>query len=281
MTVLVVADDAASVPLELATERGIRLVPMQLEIAGRPATAGEVSLAEVVAQLDQGVRTAGPSPGAFAEALEDVGEDGAVVVTLARRFSSTFQAANAAALGVARGPVRVLDTGSAAGGEGLVALAAAEVAARGATLEEVVRRAELVADRVRLVAALERLTYLLRGGHVPTAFARLGGRVGVRVLFELRHAHIRPLRPGRARTSAVDQLLSVWRRSVPETPGWRLHVAALHALAADDAATLLEAVVKEADAATAFVASFGPVMVAHTGPGLLGLAWWWEGPLAA
>jgi len=28
--------------------------------------------------------------------------------------------------------------------------------------------------------------------------------------------------------------------------------------------------------ATAFVGSFSPVMVAHTGPGLAGLAWWWE-----
>jgi fatty acid-binding protein DegV len=59
-------------------------------------------------------------------------------------------------------------------------------------------------------------------------------------------------------------------------PGSRLHVAALHADAPEPAERLLEQVRAEVEPDTAFVGSFSPVMVVHTGPGLVGLAWWWE-----
>jgi fatty acid-binding protein DegV len=59
-------------------------------------------------------------------------------------------------------------------------------------------------------------------------------------------------------------------------PSTRLHVAALHALAPGAAEGLLERVEAEVTPATKFVGEFGSVMVVHTGPGLYGLAWWWE-----
>lgn len=279
MTVGVIADDAAAVPPELASQLGIILVPMQLEISGQPVSTDQLPLSELVERLDDGVQTSGPSPGAFTQALEQLeGSEGAVVLTVGQRFSSTYQSATTAARLVSRLPVRVVDTGSAAGGEGLVVLAAAREAATGGDLDTVVRRAERVRHEVRLVAAVDHLDYLLRGGHVPGGLGRIGARLGVRVLFELQRSRIRPLVPGRVRSPVTDQLLAHWRRSRPADPGARLHVAVLHALRRDDAETLLATITAETPAETAFVASFGAVMVAHTGPGLLGIAWWWEAP---
>jgi fatty acid-binding protein DegV len=62
-------------------------------------------------------------------------------------------------------------------------------------------------------------------------------------------------------------------------PGGRLHVAGLHASADADAEALVKRVRDELtpDApATELILEFSPVMVAHTGPGLVGLAWWWQ-----
>jgi DegV family protein with EDD domain len=171
-------------------------------------------------------------------------------------------------------PVKVLDTGTAAGAEGLVVLAAAQVAQSGASLEEVEARSQLAADRVRLVAAVEQLTYLVRGGRLAASAAWAGNHLGVRPLFELRRARIRPLRPSLSSDGAFDQILGQWRRS--RVDGADLHVAALHALRGDDAAALLDKVRAEVEPVTALVGTFGPVMVAHTGPGVIGLAWWWE-----
>lgn len=278
MPVKVIADSAAAIPPDLADELGVVVVPMQLEIGGRPVDEQELSLDELVAHLDEGVETSGPSPGAFVAALEaHAGPEGALVVTVGRRYSSTFQSATAAAsLAPGGTPVVVVDSASAAGGEGLVVLAAARAARSGADLAAVEAIARRVVDRVRLVASVEELRHLVRGGRLPAGAARFGTHLGVRVLFELRADGPRPMRPALSAESAMDQLVARLVRTRP--PGAVAHVAALHALRPAEAESLLAQVRKEVEPATAYVGTFGPVMVAHTGPGVLGLAWWWEEP---
>jgi fatty acid-binding protein DegV len=74
--------------------------------------------------------------------------------------------------------------------------------------------------------------------------------------------------------------VSHWKRSRGRAAaGARLHLVGLHAAAEADAAALLKRVREElapADPATELVLEFSSVMVAHTGPGLVGLAWWWQ-----
>jgi fatty acid-binding protein DegV len=84
------------------------------------------------------------------------------------------------------------------------------------------------------------------------------------------------LRPAFGVPAALDRMVAAVRRD--RRPDARLHVAALHANAEAAAAGLLGRVCETAAPHTAFVASFGSVMIAHTGPGLIGLAWWWEVP---
>jgi DegV family protein with EDD domain len=278
--VAVVADSAAALDPALAAEHRIVTVPMELEVGGHPVHEADMGLDELVARLDDGVQTSAPPPGAFVEALErvrDRGATAAVVLTVGSSLSSTFQSARTAVslLGETL-PVAVVDTGTAAGAEGLVVLAAAQAALEGRSLQEVEARAQLVAGRVRLVAAVEELKYLVRGGRLVAGAARAGEAFGVRPLFELRRDRIRPLRPSFSSDGALDQILGQWRRSRVE--GAALHVAALSALRDEDATALLEKVRAEAEPVTALVGSFGPVMVAHTGPGVIGLAWWWESP---
>lgn len=278
MPVAVIADSAAALDPALASAHRVVTVPMLLEIGGRPVPEADMPLDELVARLDDGVQTSGPPPGAFVDAMDRAraqGAEGIVVLTVGQRLSSTYQAAATAASLLDEGfPVTVIDTGTAAGAEGLVVLAAADAAASGAPLDEVVARAQLAADRVRLVAAVEHLTYLVRGGRLAASAAWAGNHIGVRPLFELSRARIRPLRPSLSSDGAIDQILGQWRKSRVE--GADLHVAALSALRDEDAAALLDKVRAEVEPATALVGTFGPVMVAHTGPGVVGLAWWWE-----
>lgn len=281
MAVTVITDSAAALPDELAENLGIVVVPMQLQVGGQPRAEADVALDELVGYLDEGVQTSGPAPGAFAQAIEDsTGADGAVLVTVGRRYSSTYQSAVTAAGARAPGPVEVVDSATAAGAEGLVALAAARAASAGAAADEVAIVARQVAAQVRLAASVEELRYLVRGGRLPASAARAGTHLGVRLLFELRRGGPRPLRPTLSAEAAMVQLVGRLLRSRPGAPGATAHVAALHALRPAEAETLLAMVRKQVEPATAFVGTFGPVMVAHTGPGVLGLSWWWEQPAA-
>ncbi|MGH9128639.1 MAG: DegV family protein [Acidimicrobiales bacterium] len=277
MTVAVLTDSAAAIPNALASQMGITKISMRLTVGGEAYDEDDISLEEVVRRFDEGIQTAGPSPGRLAQAIGSAlgatDGDGVVVLTVSERMSSTYKSACLAAVDL-KGVV-VLDTHSAAAGQSLVVMAAARAALDGCCLEEVVARSRLVRDRVRLVAAVETLDYLVKGGRLPDMAGRAGRHLGVRPLFEFRADGIRALRPALSHDKALDALLAHWRRSRPgKDPD--LHVAVSHALDAEAARYLAEAIRAEAQPLSCLVESFSPVMVAHTGPGVIGLAWHWE-----
>ena len=275
--VAVVTDSVAALPEDLAAAVGVRVVQCPAYAGDRRLPSGRLQAEALAAWLEQGVRTAAPAPGQYLDAIRDATRAGAgsvLVLTVARRLSSAYQAAHLAARR-AGCPVQVLDTGTAAGGEALVVLAAAAAAGEGRPLGEVAAAAERAAGRVRVAAVLTTLEYLARGGRLPAAVARAAGWFGMHTLFELRGGAVRPLRPVRSAEAARSLILARWRASRPAGAA-RLHACALHALAPEAAAALLGAVRAEVEPATAFVAEFDLSMVAHSGPGVHGLAWWWE-----
>lgn len=272
----VVTDSAASIAPDLANSCKVAIAPLSLDIDGTPCTDDSVGIDEVARLVREGstVKTAAPTPGAFLSAIEEADRgEGVVVITVGGSFSSTGDSARLAA-GMTDSRVEVIDSGTAAGAEGLVVLAAARAAIDGAPIEQVIRAAGEVRRRVRLVAEVGDLTYLIRGGRVPSPLGAIGNAVGVRPVFEMRRGTVRPMRPVFSPNAAFDLMVSCWRKS--KKRDHRLHVAGLHVGAPEQAERLLDAVCEVVEPATRFSAPFGPAMVAHTGPDLRGLAWWWE-----
>lgn len=268
----VVTDGAAALPADLAARRGIGVVPMWLTVDGRPEVEGSRPLEELLAV--PGVLTSAPAPGEFAAACTAAlaHADAVVVCTVARSMSASHEAARIAAADFGERVV-VLDTGSAAGGQALVVLAAAEAAADGASVAGVVERAASVARRVRLIATLPSLDHLVRGGRVPGIAGWAGRRLGINPLFEFRDGVVHRRRPALGPEAATDRMVAAVARSA--VPGARLRAIALHACAPDVAEDLHDRLVG-LGADDGLVGGFGPVMVVHTGPGLAGIAWWWE-----
>ena len=188
-------------------------------------------------------------------------------------MSASFDSATLAAR-EAGSTVRVVDTMTASGGQALVVLAAAASAGAGGSLEEVVSRAELVASQVRLTASVPDLAHLVRSGRVPGIAGWAGRTLGISPLFEFRAGSVHRLRPAFGVDAALDRIVARFRRSAQ--PDTRPHVVALHALAPDTADDLLARAVAETEPIESFASEFGSVMVVHVGPGVVGLAWWWE-----
>jgi DegV family protein with EDD domain len=274
MTVAIVTDSAAAIPSELATSQRVTVVPMWIHAGDLTMAEGERPLGELLG--DARVTTSAPSPGDFEASIRrrlDGGDESVVVLTITGEMSASNRAATVAAREIGD-HVRVVDTGTAAGGQALVVLAAARAAGTGASLDAVVAEARTVATRVRLLGMVPHLEHLVRSGRVPGLAGWAGRALGINPLFELRDGRVKRLRPAIGSEAAIDRMVNRFRRS--SVPGARAHVSALHALAPDEAAAILDRVESEVDVAEGFVSEFGPVMVVHTGPGLLGLSWWWE-----
>ncbi len=278
MSVAVVTDSAAALPDSLASANDITVVPMWLTIADQAVREGERTLGELIG--DERVTTSGPTPGEFEEAirsrLAEPGVDDVLVCTIAGSMSSTYEAAVVAARDVGD-RVSVIDTTTAAGAEALVVLEAARVATEGRSLDVVEAAARRVIERVRLIATLPTLDHLVRGGRVPSIAGWAGRHLGINPLFEFSGGGVKRLRPALSAEAAHDRIVAACLRSRPDRAA-ALHVVALHTLAREVAEHLLGEVEADVQPATSFVEEFGSVMVVHTGPGLAGLAWWWESP---
>jgi DegV family protein with EDD domain len=274
MTVALVTDSAAAIPSELAASNAISVVPMWIHFGDTTIAEGERPLGEFLG--DERVTTSAPAPGDYERVIRrqiDDGADAVVVLTIAASMSASYQSAVVAARDVGD-HVQVVDTATAAGGQALVVFAAARAASAGGSLSEVVVEARAVATRVRLLGMVPHLEHLVRSGRVPGLAGWAGRALGINPLFELRDGRVKRLRPAIGSDAAVDRMVARFRRST--VLGARARVSALHAVAPDAAEALLARVMDEVDVAEGFVSEFGPVMVVHTGPGLLGLAWWWE-----
>jgi DegV family protein with EDD domain len=275
--VAVVADSACNLPDELAREFGITIVPLSLTIGGRTYRDGvDLTPDELYARLarDDGLATTStPSIGDFLAAFRTSGEREIVCVTVASSMSSSHQQA-ASAASAFEGRVIVVDSENASMAEGFVVLEAARAARLpAATLEIVVARAQFVAERVRLLATIASFDRLKRSGRVTSLQAFAATMLDVKPVFEFGRGEAVPLARTRTRRRALDWIVS---ETVGAVGGRALHVAVIHAAAEEEARTMLATIESRANVVERMIVPATPVIGAHTGPGLIGTAFFTE-----
>ena len=172
-----------------------------------------------------------------------------------------------------RGKVRVevVDTQAAAGAVGLIALGATRWAAKGQSLDQVMNGVGRLAPGVDLLAFRDTLRYLGRSGRIGR-FQTLGGTLlGIKPLTELRLGEAMVLEKPMSRARAIQRLLEIMGRRVGSI---RVIANVMEADAPDNAQGLLAEMKSRLSCAEGFVSQFTPVMDTHTGPGLLGVAFY-------
>ncbi|MFC8728566.1 DegV family protein [Streptomyces bacillaris] len=271
--VAVVTDSTAYLPPRTMERHGITAVPLTVVLGDQALEEGTEISARSLAQALQkrhSVTTSRPSPEVFAatyRAAADAGADALVSLHLSAEFSGTYDAALLAAKD-APIPVRVVDTGMVAMALGFCALAAAESAEAGGTLDEVVAAAEKRAAGTSAYFYVDTLEYLRRGGRIGTAQALLGSALAVKPILQLDGGRIEMLEKVRTASKAIARLEEI----VAERAGGAAVDIAVHHLAAPERAERLAERLRERvpGLADLHVSEVGAVIGAHTGPGLLG-----------
>jgi len=176
--VRVVVATSTCLTVEQAGELGITLVPLRIGVDGRDyRDMIDIGPAELYRLLRQGVMptTASPSVGDYAAAF-GAAPGPVLCLTVGSRISAMDSAARLAAEETGAREVEIVETGTAAGGLRLVALAAARLAGEGLGLEPLGERVRAICARVEMSGMLETVEYLARSGRVPE-IARWGTSV--------------------------------------------------------------------------------------------------------
>ncbi|MFJ7056262.1 DegV family protein [Streptomyces microflavus] len=271
--VAIVTDSTAYLPRRTMERHGITAVPLTVVLGDQALEEGtEISARSLALALQKrhSVTTSRPSPEVFAETYRVAagrGADAVVSLHLSAEFSGTYDAALLAAKD-APIPVRVVDTGMVAMALGFCALAAAESAEAGGSLDEVVAAAEKRAAGTSAYFYVDTLDYLRRGGRIGTAQALLGSALAVKPILQLDGGRIEMLEKVRTASKAIARLEEI----VAERAGGAAVDIAVHHLAAPERAERLAERLRERVPGLVHlhVSEVGAVIGAHTGPGLLG-----------
>ena len=178
----IVTDSACDLTEQLVKEHNVIVVPLTIRFGAEELEDRRQLSPEEFWDRCRGKgdlpETAAPSPGAFQAAFAQAGDEDAEAVlclTISSKVSGTYSSATAAAASFSGVPVEVIDTFSLTMGQGLLVIAAAEDAAAGAGLDELVAATEDRIPRTRIYGVLGRLEHLQRGGRIGGA--RAAGRV--------------------------------------------------------------------------------------------------------
>ena len=280
--VAIVTDTTACIPKEQVEEYGIEVVPIEFIFGDKVYRDGiDMSPSEFYTRLRQAEKlptTSGSSPSPFLEAYRKASQraDSILCITLAANLSGMFNAAQLARTmakdALPNVVIEIIDCRTAAAAQGLIVLAVAKAAAQGKNLTEVIEIARSVMQRVNLFASLDTLYYLVKGGRVPKAAALASSLLKIKPVFTINSGDAKPVTNPRTTQGAIKRIIKIMGKKVAK--GQPLHVAVVHADALSEAETLANLISAQFDCAELFLTEFTPVMGVHTGPGLIGVAFY-------
>ena len=151
--------------------------------------------------------TSQATPNAFAEEFEKVkaAGDSAVVITLSSKLSGTYQSAVIAAEDYEH--IYVVDSGTAAMGSGILTELAFRLLDEGKSAQEIAVALEEEKKKIIIVALVDTLEYLKKGGRISKAVAFAGGVLNIKPVLSVINGEITML--GKARGSKMGNHLLV------------------------------------------------------------------------
>jgi DegV family protein with EDD domain len=275
MNVRIVTDSTADLPKEEADALGIVVVPLTV-FFGEEAYLDGVDLdnagfyRKLAASKDL-PRTSQPSPAMFQEAytrLINEGADALLSIHLSSKLSGTYQSACNASDTLADRtiPVEVVDSKSISVGMNRAIMKAAREAREGKSLEEIRASVEDELSRTRILAVLDTLEYVRRGGRIGGARAMLGNMLSFKPIVSLKDGEVVPVEQPRTRGKAYARIAQLLAEA-----GRIEHVSI--AEASDDVGRQLAEAVRATYKGELPIYKLGAVLGTHTGPGTAAIAY--------
>jgi DegV family protein with EDD domain len=274
MTVKVITDSMADLPLDIIKKLNITVIPVNV-LFGTDSYRDGIDMTtdqfytKLVASKTLPT-TAVPSLGVFMEifdkALKEADE--LLVVTISHKLSGTYETAcRSAQMMNSKKPIKVIDSLHVVMAEGLIAIQAGTAAKAGKGLDEIAKMVENNIPRAEERMAFDTLEYLKRGGRIGSAQAFLGSILKLNPVLRIKDGEVFPISRERSRAKAIEQLF-----------GFLQDYSRVEAVAVEDATTpaeadiLAERIKVKYPGVPIYRSKVGAVMGAHVGPSIMAVS---------
>jgi DegV family protein with EDD domain len=272
--VRIVTDSSCDLPRRVVERFKIAVAPLTVHFGSAVYEDGELS-AEEFWQKAAGPhhpRTSQPSVGKFEQLFEGLVAQGKQVLclTITSKHSGTFNAAHLAAQRFGQA-VEVFDSLSLSLGLGLQALAAAQAARAGRSMQEILALLEDVRARMRLMIVLDTLENLRRGGRADAFIAavdRMTRALNIKVVINVVDGQLRLLGAARSFQHGVRRVLNLI-----EGLGSPEDLAVVHTRRQETAEEVADRLAERTGFSRdrIWVRETGPALASHAGMGVIGV----------
>lgn len=270
----ILVDSASDYQMQELKEKQIELVPLSVNIGENTYIEG-VNLErnqfyEILQKTGEFPKTSQPSPQAFLSIFEEVKEKGddLICILLSSALSGTYQSAVLARNMIDYDGIYLIDTLSATYNIKIMADHARQLIEKGMAAKDIAAELEAFKYRVKVVAALDTLEYLARGGRINKSVAAIGNLAGIKPVITVNtEGEVAVLGKCLGRNKAVSHIVKVLAdMGVDEA----YPMYAIYSYGTENCSRFQDRLVKEGYA-IADRLQIGPVIGAHIGPEAFGV----------
>lgn len=275
MSIKIVIDSTSDVTDEIIEKYNLKVVPLTVNFEEKSYLDKiELSSKEFFEKLAAAKKlptTTLVSPGAFVEAFSEILLEGDKVLGLfvASEFSGTYDSARMARNMIGSDDIHIIDTRSVCLGSFALILEAIELVQQNKTIEEIVEILNRLKEKIVVVAALDTLKYLEKGGRLSKGQAVVGSLLNIKPIVAIKDGEIKVIEKLRGKNKTVK-----WFDEWIEKNNYDLSdktVLLFHGNAYNQLKLLRETIEDKYKIKNIIENEIGPVIGTHSGPGVLGM----------
>ena len=278
----ILTDSASDILPAEAEQLGVTVIPLNVTLEDGTVLRDGVDMTPteyygVMAQCRKLPTTSQPSPELFETFFLEAAAAGDEVIGifLSHELSGTYQCAKLAADMANVDNVLFVDSANVCLGEGLLVRLAVQLRAAGKTLVQIATDLEHAKEHLHLVAAIDDLKYLRKGGRLPAAVAVAGGMLGIKPLISIKEGKVAMAGKARGLPGAYVALF----KKIEELGGINPAFAALagYTVSTREVAPIQNYLSENLQVEDPLVRQIGCVIGTHAGPGAFGIAFFDSG----
>jgi DegV family protein with EDD domain len=269
MTVKIVTDSTADIPLPMAAKLGITIVPEILRF-GKEIFHDNVDITgdEFYHRLTHDPvhpSTTQPPPQDFADVYKRLAAvaDGIISIHVTAKLSGTFNSALQGTKNIDC-PIEVIDSETVTMGLGQLVIAANALAQSGQSLRQIAGAVKMMIPCIHLIGLLDTLKYLALGGRIGKMQALLGSVLNIKPLMTVKDGVLAPAGRARSRAKGVEILYNFVKNS-PDIQD----LAVIYNTAREEAQAFVKRLGAFFPEEKIILAQLGPALGVHAGPGIL------------
>jgi len=274
MTIKVVTDSTSDIPLELAEELSITVVPLYVKFGDKTyRDRVDISEDEFYNKLVNShvhPTTSQPTPQDFMDVYKKLSRqgDGIVSIHISNKMSGTLNSAlQAKQMMSSEYPIEILNSDTVSMGLGLLAIKAAQLANSGTNILRITEEITKSLEDTHVWALFDTLKYLAQGGRIGKAKGLLGSILNIKPLLAVKAGEMAPVSQPRTRAKGID-LLSDYVNRITDIQD----IAIAYNTTPDEAQALAERLGQKYDKNRIRIARIGSTIGVYAGPGALEIA---------